>query len=90
MQNLTPEIAESLGLSADIKGVVVSGVEPGSTADDAGLAARRRHPRGEPRTGEGSGAYRKALKAAGKGKSVLFLVRRGDNTIFLALKPSAD
>jgi hypothetical protein len=35
-------------------------------------------------------AYRKALKAAGKGKNVLFLVRRGDNSIFLALKPSAD
>jgi S1-C subfamily serine protease len=32
-------------------------------------------------------AYRKAVRAAGKGKSVLFLVRRGDNTIFLALKP---
>ena len=33
-------------------------------------------------------AYRKALKDAGDGKSVLFLVRRGDNTIFLAVKPS--
>jgi hypothetical protein len=34
-------------------------------------------------------AYTKALRAAGKGKSVLFLVRRGDNTIFLAVKPSS-
>ena len=34
-------------------------------------------------------AYRKALKSSGKGKSVLFLVRRGDNTIFLAVKPSS-
>ena len=33
-------------------------------------------------------AYRKSTKAAGKGKSVLFLVRRGDNTIFLAVKPT--
>jgi hypothetical protein len=33
-------------------------------------------------------AYRKTLKDAGDGKSVLFLVRRGDNTIFLAVKPS--
>ena len=31
--------------------------------------------------------YRKALKGASKGKSVLFLVRRGDNTIFIAMKP---
>jgi len=36
-----------------------------------------------------TGAYTKALRAAGKGKSVLFLVRRGDNTIFLAVKPSS-
>ena len=32
-------------------------------------------------------AYQKAIRESGKGKSVLFLVRRGDNTIFLALKP---
>ena len=32
--------------------------------------------------------YKKTLKAGGKGKSVLFLVRRGENTIFLAVKPS--
>jgi hypothetical protein len=36
-----------------------------------------------------SNAYTKALKGAGKGKSILFLVRRGDNTIFLAVKPAA-
>src|SRR5947199_9672258 len=33
--------------------------------------------------------YGKSRKAGGKGKSVLFLVRRGDNTIFLAVKPSS-
>jgi hypothetical protein len=32
-------------------------------------------------------AYQKAVRETGKGKSLLFLVRRGDNTIFLALKP---
>ena len=30
--------------------------------------------------------YRKALKDS-KGKNVLLLVRRGENTIFMALKP---
>jgi serine protease Do len=87
VQNLTPEIAESLGIDAKTKGVVVAGVEPGSPADEAGLQ------RGdvvlevnrEPVPNEG--AYRKALKKMDKGKSVLLLVRRGDNTIFMALKP---
>ena len=32
--------------------------------------------------------YEKALGASGKGKSVLFLVRRGENTIFLAVRPA--
>ena len=32
--------------------------------------------------------YKKLLRSGGKGKSALFLVRRGDNTIFLAVKPS--
>jgi len=33
------------------------------------------------------GSYRKAIEGVAEGKSVLFLVRRGDNTIFLAVKP---
>ena len=35
-------------------------------------------------------AYKKALKKVEKGKSVLLLVRRGDNTIFMALKAPKD
>jgi serine protease Do len=87
VQPLTPEIADSLGLSDDVKGVVVSSVEPGSSADEAGvrrgdviLEVNREPVKDLP-------SYRRALKAS-KGKSVLFLVRRGDNTVFMALKPS--
>ncbi len=90
VQSLTPDIAESLGLSADMKGVVVSGVEPGSSADDAGLRRGDVILEVNREPVKDVAGYRKALKAAGKGKNVLFLVRRGDNSIFLALKPSAD
>jgi serine protease Do len=64
----------------------VTGVEPGSPAGDAGLSRGdiilevNRAPVGDV------GAYRDAMRSASKEKSVLFLVRRGDNTIFLALK----
>jgi serine protease Do len=90
VQTLTPDLAENLGLERTMKGVVVTEVEPGGPATDAGLR------RGDVilevnRQGvKDVDAYRKALKAAGKGKSVLFLVRRGDNTIFLAVKPSGS
>jgi len=62
-------------------------VEPGSSADEAGirrgdviLEVNREPVKDLP-------SYRNALKAS-KSKSVLFLVRRGDNTIFMALKPN--
>ncbi|MFQ5665661.1 MAG: DegQ family serine endoprotease [Candidatus Binatia bacterium] len=88
VQPLTPDIAQSLGLGEEVKGVVVSRVEPGSSGDDAGL--RRGdvilEVNRQPVTDLSS--YRKALESAEGGKSVLFLVRRGDNTVFLALKPS--
>jgi serine protease Do len=90
VQPLTPDIAESLGLSSDQKGVVVSAVEPGSSADDAGMRRGDVILEVNREPVKDLASYRKALKAAGKGKSVLFLVRRGENTIFLALKPSSD
>ncbi len=88
VQTLTPEIAESLGIDSDVKGVVVAGVEPGSPADDAGLQRGDVILEVNRETVESLGDYRKAVKKVESGKSVLFLVRRGDNTIFLALKPA--
>jgi serine protease Do len=86
VQTLTPEVADSLGAPRDLKGVVVTGVEPGTQASDAGLSRGdiilevNRAPVGDV------GTYRDAMRNASKEKSVLLLVRRGDNTIFLALK----
>jgi len=87
VQPLTPEIAESLGLDANSEGVVVAGIEPGSTAEEAGMQ------RGDvilevnrtPVTDLQS--YRKAAGGVEKGKTALLLVRRGANTIFIPLKP---
>ena len=87
VQPLTPDIAESLGLSDEIKGVVVASVEPGSAADDAGLRRGDVIVEVNQKPVKDVASYRKAVEGAGKGKSLLFLVRRGDNTIFLALKP---
>lgn len=90
VQPLTPDIAESLGISSDLKGVVISAVESGSAADDAGLHRGDVILEVNRESVKDLASYRKALKATAKGKSVLFLVRRGDNTIFVALKPTAE
>jgi serine protease Do len=90
VQNLTPEIAESLGIDPKTKGVVVAGIEPGSPADDAGLQRGDVILEVNRTPVPNESAYKKALKRVEKGKSALLLVRRGDNTIFMALKPPKD
>jgi serine protease Do len=89
VQTLTPELAENLGLDRSTKGVVVTQVDPGGPAADAGLRRGDVILEVNRQAVKDVDAYRKAVKSVGKGKSVLFLVRRGDNTIFLAVKPSS-
>jgi serine protease Do len=86
VQNLTPDIAESLGIDPKTKGVVVAGIEPGSAADEAGLQRGDVILEVNRSPVESESAYKKSVKKIEKGKSVLLLVRRGDNTIFMALK----
>ncbi len=88
VQTLTPEIAQNLGVP-ELKGVVVTAVESGSSAEDAGLRRGDIILEVNRQAIEDVDDYRKALRASEKGKNVLLLVRRGDNTIFLALKPPA-
>jgi len=87
VQTLTPEIAQDLGVT-DVKGVVVTAVEPGGAAEDAGLRRGDIILEVNRQPVEDVGDYRKLVQAADKTRNVLFLVRRGDNTIFLAVKPS--
>jgi serine protease Do len=89
VQTLTPDLAENLGIERNLKGVVVTQVDPGGPAGDAGLRRGDVILEVNRTPVKDVSAYKKALNAAGKGKSVLFLVRRGDNTIFLAVKPSS-
>jgi serine protease Do len=87
VQTLTPELAENLNLDKALKGVVVTQVEPGGPAAEAGLRRGDVILEVNRKPVKNAAAYQKAVREIGKGKSLLFLVRRGDNTIFLALKP---
>jgi serine protease Do len=89
VQTLTPDIADNLGLDRNLKGVVVTDVDPNGPAGDAGMRRGDVILEVNRTPVKDVDAYRKALRASGKGKSVLFLVRRGDNTIFLAVKPGS-
>src|SRR5687768_1310913 len=86
VQRLTPQIAESLGLER-AEGVVVSAVDPGSAADEAGIRRGDIIVEVDRKAVRSIDDYKKAVAGVRKGRGVLFLVRRGDSTLFLALKP---
>jgi serine protease Do len=86
VQRLTPQMAESLGLEKS-EGVVVTAVEPSSAADEAGIRRGDIILEVDRKAVRNLDEYKKAIAGARKGRGVLFLVRRGDSTLFLALKP---
>jgi len=86
VQRLTPQMAESLGVEK-AEGVVVTAVEPGSAADDSGIRRGDIIVEVDRKTVRNLEDYKKAVAGVRKGRGVLFLVRRGESTLFLALKP---
>jgi serine protease Do len=86
VKDLSPGLARELGVDAD-SGVVIASVEPGSRADEAGLRARDVILEVNRAAVKNVDGYQKALKAGGKAKNVLLLVKRGDNTTYVVLKP---
>jgi len=87
VQTVTPEMAQSLGLER-VEGVVITTVQPGTAAEEAGLRRGDVVLEIDRKPIRNLGDYRKALGETKKGRGVLFLVRRGESTLFLALKPS--
>lgn len=85
VQTLTPEVAESLGVKRT-GGVVITSVEPGSVADDAGLQEADIIIEVNRKSIHDLSDYNKAIAEALTGKRILFLIRRGENTSFVAVK----
>jgi serine protease Do len=83
VQDLTPEVAQQLGIEGD-KGVLVSKVEPESPADEAGIRRRDVILEVNQKPIGSSKDFSKAMEGSDKG--ALLLVRRGDAEIFVAVK----
>jgi serine protease Do len=88
VKELSPDLAKELGLDAP-GGVVISSVQPGSRAEEAGLHARDVIVEVNRTAVKNVDSYQNALKTSAKGKIVLLLVRRGDATIYVTVKPEA-
>jgi len=85
VQPLTPQLAENLGLERK-DGLVISAVKPGSAADEAGLRSGDVVVEINRQPVKNLADYNREIARNEKGKSVLFLVRRGQTSLFLALK----
>jgi serine protease Do len=85
VQPLTPQLAENLGLER-AEGLVISAVKPGSAAEEAGLQSGDVIAEINRRPVKNLADYKKEMARNEKAKSVLFLVQRGQNSLFLALK----
>jgi serine protease Do len=88
VQNLTPELAEQLGLGSDASGVVVSSVEPGGPAGEAGLRRGDVIVEVDRHEVTDTGALEKRL--AETDDRALLLVRRGDSQLYVPLKRKAS
>jgi serine protease Do len=86
VQELTAEVAQQLDLPKGTTGVVVSEVDPASTAAEAGvrrgdvIAEINRVPVRNVRD------YTKVVNKLGKNDSVLLLIARGNGKLFVAIK----
>ncbi|MGH9867569.1 MAG: Do family serine endopeptidase [Candidatus Polarisedimenticolia bacterium] len=85
VRDLTPQIAEQLGMRGE-RGVVVENVEPGSPADEAGLQPGDVIKEVNRRPVTAVSEFRKALEGRGESGISLFLVRRGDETVYVTVQ----
>ena len=85
VQPLTPQLAETLGLERGA-GLVISAVKPGSGAEEAGLRSGDVVVEINRRPVKNLADYNREIASNDKAKPFLFLVRRGQSTLFLALK----
>jgi serine protease Do len=86
VQNLNPEIAKELGVRKD-SGVVVTQVEPGSAAADAGIQTGDVIKEVNRKPVKDVEDFARKVEKGNNKDSVLFLIQRGRNSLFAAVTP---
>jgi len=89
VQELTPQLAQQLGLEPGTSGVVITGVEDGSPAADAGLRPGDLITEVNRQAIKNMNDYQQALQKVKKGENLLLLVRRAAGSFYTVLTPSS-
>ncbi|MBI3609919.1 MAG: DegQ family serine endoprotease [Nitrospirae bacterium] len=87
VRDLTPDLARRLGLSKADKGVVITKIEPGSTATEAGLREGDLIVEMNRQAVKSVKDYNRLAAKVGKEDPVLFLINRQGRNTYFALKP---
>jgi len=90
VQNLTPELARRFGWDENERGVVISEIQPGGPASDAGLRGGDLIKEVNRQKVQNLRDYKQAIEKLKKDDSVLLLVKRGENTFYVVLKPDTE
>jgi serine protease Do len=86
VDQLTPDIRQQLGLNSDVRGVVVTEVPPGSSAEDAGLQRGDVIEQVDRQPLNSVSEYQRLIRQAGN-KTMVLLVNRGGDTTFVVVQP---
>jgi serine protease Do len=85
VQTLNKNLEDQMGLKTD-HGVVITGVTPGGPAEDAGLQKGDVIQEVNRHKVNNAGEFEAQLKKLGKDDTAALLVKRGDNTFFVAIQ----
>jgi len=83
---LTPQLARNLGLSPDAQGLAVVQVDVGSPAAEAGLRPGDVILELDQEPVTDAAAFLKKINGYKEGDTILFLIRRGDSTLYVTVK----
>jgi serine protease Do len=87
VQDLTPDIAQQLNLPKETTGVVIADLDPDSPAAAAGLQRGDVVQEIDRKSVHNTHDYTRIASKIGKTDSVLLLIDRGGDTIYVALSP---
>ncbi len=90
VQDLTPEIARQLGVRSKEKGVVISGVTPGSAAEMAGLQPGDIIKEVNRQRVTNTHDFEKAVLKGSSGNRLLLLLKRGEGSLYVVLQREAS
>jgi serine protease Do len=85
VRQLTPQLAKRLGWDENETGVIVLKVEPLSPAAEAGLRRGDLIKEANRREVENSSDFSEAVQKAANQDYLLFLIKRGSHTFFVAI-----